>query len=87
MNLSVLRIVPLLQMSYSSGSNIEDISDDCIAEFVEDQNFKRFSELFPKIENTEVKNRGSENRRDVKLAKFIAFVCFQVMDFPPKDLR
>ena len=73
----------MLQTSHSSESDIEDISDDCITEFVKDENFESFSELFLKIENTEVKNTGWENRRDVKLVKIIASVYFQVMDFLP----
>lgn len=53
------------------------------------QNFSKIKTLkaslnFPlKIENTEVKNTGWENRRDVKLVKIIAFVYFKVMALPP----
>lgn len=73
----------MLQTSHSSESDIEDISDDCITEFVKDENFESFSERFLKIENTEVENTGWENRRDVKLVKIIASVYFQVVDFLP----
>ena len=64
----------LLQMSYSKESDIKDILDDCIVEFVKDKNFENFSELFPEVEDTEVKNTGWEYRRDIKLFKIIAFV-------------
>ena len=83
----VLQVISLLQTNYSSESDLEDISDDCIAEFVEDKSFESFSELFLKIENTKVKNTGWENRREVKLVKIIAFVYFQVMGFPPNRLE
>ena len=48
----------LLQMSYSKESDIKDILDDCIVEFVKNKNFENFSELFPEVEDTEVKNTG-----------------------------
>ena len=62
---------------------MEDISDDCIAEFVDDKIFESSSEPFLEIENTEVKNTGWENKCNVKLIKIIAFVYFQVLDFKP----
>ena len=77
----------MLQTSYSSESDIEDMSDDCIAQFVENKNFESFSEFFLEIENTEVKNTGWENRRYVKPVEIIAFVYFQVMDFPPNEFE
>ena len=83
----VLQMVSLLQTSCSSESDIEDISDDCIAQFVENKNFESFSEFFLEIENAEVKDTGWENRRYVKLVQIIAFVHFQVMDFPPKEFE
>lgn len=83
----MLQISALLQTSYPSESDIEDIPDDCISESFEENNFESFSELFLKIEKAEVKNTGWENRRDVKLVKIIAFVYFQIMYFTPNRLE
>ena len=40
--------------NYSKESDIEDISDDCIVEFVEEINFDSFTDLYLEIENTEI---------------------------------
>ena len=45
----MLRIVVLLNTSYTSESDIEDISDDCIAEFVNEKNFHSYSDFFLKL--------------------------------------
>ena len=78
----MLQIVVLLSINYSNKSDIEDISDDCITEFINEMNFESISDLFLEIENTEVKNIGWENRKDIKLIKLINFVYCSVMDFP-----
>ena len=52
----MLQIVALLNTNYSSESEIEDISDDCVAEFVEEKNFDNFDDLCLEIENTQIKN-------------------------------
>ena len=41
----MLRIVTLLNTNYSTDSDIEDISDDCVAEFVNEMNFDSFADL------------------------------------------
>ena len=73
----MLQIVVLLNTSYSSESNIQDISDYCIAEFVNEMSFEGFSDLFLEIENTEVKKIGWKNRKDIKLIKLITFVYYK----------
>ena len=70
----MLQIVVLLSTNYSNKSDIEDISDDCITEFINEMNFESISDLFLEIENIEVKNIGWENRKDIKLIKLINFV-------------
>ena len=77
----MLQIVVLLNTSYSNGNNIEDILDDCIAEFVKEISTESFSALFLEIENTEIKNIGWENRKYIKLIKLITFVYCSIMDF------
>lgn len=52
----MLQIVALLNTDYSRESNIEDVSDDCVAEFVEEMNFDNFYDLYVEIENTQIKN-------------------------------
>ena len=78
----MLQIVVLLSTNYSNKSDIEDISDDCITEFINEMNFESISDLFLEIDNIEVKNIGWENRKDIKLIKLINFVYCSVMDFP-----
>lgn len=43
--INMLRIVTLLNTNYSKDSDIEDISDDCVAEFVNEMNFDSFADL------------------------------------------
>lgn len=52
----MLQIVALLNTDYSRESNIEDVSDDCVTEFVEEMNFDNFYDLYVEIENTQIKN-------------------------------
>lgn len=52
----MLQIVALLNTNYSRESNIEDVSDGCVAEFVEEMNFDNFYDLYVEIENTQIKN-------------------------------
>ena len=78
----MLQIVALLNTNYSSESEIEDISDDCVAEFVEEKNFDNFDDLCLEIENTQIKNLKWENRRDANIYKIITFVYNSHMDFP-----
>ena len=52
----MLRIVVLLNANYSKESDVEDISDDSIIEFINEYGFENFEDLFLEIENTQVKN-------------------------------
>lgn len=52
---SVLQIVLLLNSRYSTQSNIEDISDECIVQFVEENCFENFEELFSEIDETKIR--------------------------------
>ena len=53
---NMFQIVSLLNANYSKDSDIEDISDDCVAEFVSEMNFDSFADLYLEVENTEIKN-------------------------------
>ena len=48
----MLRIVALLNDNYSKDTEVGDISDDCIAEFVDKYEFESFEDLYLDIENT-----------------------------------
>ena len=61
---------------------MEDISDHCIIEFINEYSFESFKDLFLEIENIQVKNTKWEDRKDFKLNKIITFVYSSVMDFP-----
>lgn len=53
---NMLWIVTLLHANYSTDSDIEDISDDWVAEFVHEMNFLSLADLCLKDENKEIKN-------------------------------
>ena len=50
-----VQIVTLLNSRYSKESDIEEISDDCIVNFLNENNFESFAELFERVEKTEIK--------------------------------
>lgn len=52
---SVLQIVLLLNSRYSIQSNLEDVSDECIVQFVEENCFENFEELFSEIDETKIR--------------------------------
>ena len=52
----MLRIVVLLNTNYSKENDMEDISDHCIIEFINEYSFESFKDLFLEIENIQVKN-------------------------------
>ena len=52
----MLRIVALLNTNYYKESDEEDISDDCIIEFINKYGFDNFEDLFLETESTQVKN-------------------------------
>ena len=47
-----LRIVVLLNDNYSKDTDVGNISDDCIAEFLDEYEFETFEDLYLDIENT-----------------------------------
>ena len=51
-----LQIVLLLHNTYSVETEIEDISDDCIANFVEENEIDSFQDLYLEVANTRIKN-------------------------------
>ena len=77
----------LLNTNYSRESDIEDISVNSIAEFVDEMNFDSFSELFLEVENTEIKNIKWENRKDMSLNKLITLVYCSIMNFLEKKFE
>ena len=61
----ILQIVALLNNNYLSKTDIEDISDDCVVEFLEEIGFDNFSDLYLKIENTQInKLKWEDNQQD-----------------------
>ena len=72
----------MLNTNYSKKSDVEDISDDCVIEFINKYGFENFEDLFLEIENTQVQNAKWEDRKDFKLNKIMTFVYSSIMDFP-----
>ena len=52
----MFQIVALLNTNYLRESEIEDISDDRVSEFVKEMNFDNFSNLYLEIKYTQIKN-------------------------------
>ena len=77
----MLKIVVLFNDNYSKETKVGDISDDGIAEFIDEYEFESFEDLYLDIENTQVKNAKLENRKDFRLNKIITFVYSTIMDF------
>ena len=78
----MLRIVVLLNDNYSKDTKVGGISDDCIAEFIQEYEVESFEDLYLDIENTQVKNAKWEYRKDFRLNEIITFVYSTIMDFP-----
>ena len=78
----MLRVSSLLYSLYSSESDIENIMDDCIVEFLEETVFTDFAEVFLEISNTKIKNIRWDNRKDKKNLQIISFLYNQILDFP-----
>ena len=79
---NTLQIVALLNTNYSKDSDNGDISDDCVAEFINEMNFDSSADLYLEVENTEIKNMRWEDRKEAKPNKLITFVYYSLMDFP-----
>lgn len=61
----ILQIVALLNNNCLSKTDIEDISDDCVAECLEEMGFDNFSDLYLKIENRQInKLKWEDNQQD-----------------------
>ena len=83
----MLRIVVLLNTNYSKETDVEDISDFCIIEFINEYGFENFEDLFLEIKNTQVENAKWEDRKDFKLNKMITLVYSSIMEFPQKKIE
>ena len=83
----MLRIAVLLNDNYSKDTEVGDISDDCIAEFIDEYEFESFEDLYLDIENTQVRNAKLENRKAFRLNKIITFVYSTIMDFPDNKFQ
>ena len=67
-------------MRYSK--DVEDISDDCIAQFVQENAIDSFEDLYLEISNLAIKNICYENRRNAHLYKLILFADSCMINFP-----
>ena len=52
----MFQVSSLLNLSYSSESDIENIMDDCVVEFLEETHFNDFAEVSLEISNMKIKN-------------------------------
>ena len=65
----MLRVSSLLYSLHSSESDIENIIDDCIVEFLEETAFNDFAEVFLEISNTKIKNIRWDNGKIKEICK------------------
>ena len=56
----MLQLVALLNTNYSSESDIEDISDDCVAEFVEEMGFETLKIFISRLKIRKKKSEVGE---------------------------
>ena len=70
----------MLNSSYSSESDIENITNDCVAEFFEETNFNDFAEIFLEISNKKIKNMRWDKKKDQNILQIISF--FYILYFP-----
>ena len=52
----MLHVSSLLNISYSSESDIENLMDDCVVGFLEEIHFNDFAEVSLEISNMKIKN-------------------------------
>ena len=83
----MLHVSSLLNSSYSSESDIENIMDDCLVKFLVETNFNDFAEVFLEISKMKIKNIRWDNRKDQKILQIISFVYSRIMDFPPNNFE
>ena len=76
----VLGIVVLLNDNYSKDADVDDISDNCITEFIDEYELHSFEDLHIDIENTQVKNARRENRKHFKPNKTITFLYSTILN-------
>ena len=74
----------MLNTKYSKENYIEDISDDCISQFVLENGFNIFEDLYLEIANIEIKNSRQVNRQNMATYKLIIFVYSRVRNFSKK---
>ena len=74
--------IALLNTNYSKERNIEDISNDCVTEFVNEMNFDSFADFYVEVENMETKKLKWEDRKVAKLNKLITFVYYSFKELP-----
>ena len=76
-----LQILTLLDSSYSSESDIDDVSDECVVNFVDENDTESFNELHLEMANTQVKNVSSLKKTKTGQFKLISYVYTRAMKF------
>ena len=76
------QIVILLNLRYSKESDIEEIPYDCIVNFMNENNFEGFAELFEEVEKTEINNLVWYRKEKTYLYKLVTLVYLCIMNFP-----
>ena len=77
-----LKIVALLENQYTSNSNIEDVSEECLIDFFRENQIYCFLELFLDISECDVKNVRALKKTKIHQIKIINFIYKKKMDFP-----
>ena len=82
----ILQTVILLNTSYSRDSDVEHISDDCIVQVMDENNFENVEDLSEEVSKTKIKSFGWQKATIYELYHLITFVYSTVMNFADKQL-
>lgn len=78
-----LQIVLLLYSTYSVQIDVEDISDDCIADFVEKYEIESFQKIYHEVATTQIEKVNFSKKR--KLCFKNIFIYNKIMKFPQNN--
>ena len=77
-----LQIFLLLNANYTKENGIEDISDDCISQFVLKNCFNSSEDLYLETSNTGIIDIWQKKKQNIVVYKLITLVSWSVINFP-----
>ena len=83
----LLRILALLDNVYTNDSDIEDISHECLVQFLSENDIEIFEELFLEVSNTKIENVSTLKNTKLNQIKLISYVYGKIMKFPDHEFK